>query len=215
MPSATRIGAPPGRYVVHGGRNDGPVGRNIGEVHAAIAVGDDVVGAAEGLALVVIRQDRFLACRPHNARAGEAGLGLKRDQPTVLRVERHSQRAVQIAHEGDGLVVLVQPHDAVGPRLRKDDADVRQPEGVVRTRQALDHHLRHRAALDDAGDVGSWLKLRGIGWRLRKRCGNAQSCGQREGQRNERLACHGNGSSTDRDDGYRDGQSAAPILLFP
>ena len=66
------------------------------------------------------------------------------------------------------LVVLVQPHDAVGARLRKDDADVRKPEGVVRTREALDHHLRHRAALDDAGDVDSWLKLRGIRWRLRE-----------------------------------------------
>jgi hypothetical protein len=70
---------------------------------------------------------------------------------------------MQIAHESDGLVVLVQSHDAVGARLREDDADVRQPEGVVRARQALDHHLWHRAALDDAGDVRSWLKLRVLG----------------------------------------------------
>jgi hypothetical protein len=32
--------------------------------------------------------------------------------------------------------------DAVGARRREDDADVPQPEGVVRARQALDHHLR-------------------------------------------------------------------------
>src|SRR5712672_2291934 len=43
------------RYVVHSSRNDGPVGRNIREVYAAIAVRDDVVRAAEGLPLVVIR----------------------------------------------------------------------------------------------------------------------------------------------------------------
>src|SRR5262249_19691211 len=49
-------------------------------------------------------------------------------------------------------------------------------------RQAFDHHLRHRAALDNAGDVGSWLKLRGIGWRLREN----RAGGQREGQRDER-----------------------------
>jgi hypothetical protein len=39
--------------------------------------------------------------------------------------------------------------------------------------------------------------------------------GQREGQRNERLAYHGKGFSIDRDDGYRDGQYAARILFVP
>ena len=120
-----------------------------------------------------------------------------------------------MVHESHGLIVLIQPHDAVGARLRKDHADVRQPEGVVRAGQALDHHLRHRAALDDARDVGSWLKLRGIGRRLRKGWGRAQPYRQRYGEYNGRSACHGELSSTNRDEGYREGRCAAPILLFP
>jgi hypothetical protein len=78
--------------------------------------------------------------------------------------------------------------DAVGARRREDDADVRQPEGVVRARQALDHHLRHRAALDDAMDAGAWLKVCGIGWRLREVYGDPQPCGQCEGQSSKHLA---------------------------
>src|SRR5215468_6066619 len=111
------------------------------------------------------------------------------------------------------MVVLVQPHDAVGSRLREDDTDVRQPEGVVRARQAFDHYLRHRAAPDDAGDVGSWLKLRGIRWRLREGC--ARPCRQHEGECKERLACHGKDFSTDRDDGYATNERTVRLRAHP
>ena len=46
---------------------------------------------------------------------------------------------LSIAGRCDGLVVLVQPHDAVGSLLREDDADVRQP-----ARRAARRRLRAR-----------------------------------------------------------------------
>src|SRR4029077_15059061 len=118
-----------GGHVVHRG------GRRVREVQAAFAVRDDVVRTAEGFALVVVRDNSLLPFRPYNARSEETWLRLDRNE-LALRGEGHAERVEQITQEGDGLVVLVQPHDAVGLRLREDQTDVRQPEGVVRTRQS-------------------------------------------------------------------------------
>src|SRR5205085_180979 len=148
-----------GRHVVHRG------GRRVREVHAAFEVRDDVVRTAEGLPLVVVRDDSLLPFRPYDARSKETGPRLDRNE-LALRVEGHAERVEQPTYEGDRLIVLVQPHNAVGLRLGEDQADIREPEGIVRTRQSLEHHLGHRAAGDDAGDIGSRLQLNGVGWSL-------------------------------------------------
>src|SRR5215471_6431754 len=70
----------------------------VGEIHAALPIDRDAVGAAEWQPIESIGEHSFLSGRPHDPYAREPRLRLKRDEP-ALAVERHPKRAMEIADE--------------------------------------------------------------------------------------------------------------------
>src|SRR5258705_9134784 len=156
------------RDVIHRRRHPTRRGRplrEVAEVDAAFAIGHDVVGSAERTPLEAVGKNGLLPRRPDDAGARISGLRLQRDQ-SALRIERHPERALEVADEGAHLIVVAEPDDATRLRLGKHEPDVWHPDGIVGALQSAHDDLGPCARADDAGNLRRRLQDDGPGARL-------------------------------------------------
>ncbi len=155
----------------------------LSEVETAVAGNDHVVGPAEWLPLVGVRQHRAALRRIDDADSRRSVPRLRGNE-TASRVLGHAVRFVRVRDEHRRLArPRVHPVEPARPRFRKNQCSVGEPDWIVEAVVSRQDAFDRCTALDHSSDVDGGTGHSGRLQRLRARgdvCGLERRVGQDE-----------------------------------